>query len=237
VISGDKLVENSFFSHNYLNNRKIFGSVGSDRAELRRLSRCHCCATPRTKPPHSAHPAVTFGDVSSSVCNKDLVGMTAHEAFWLWYDFSHIACSAVSHLQHSVDSDDPCIDWDRQREAMCIAGLAFACSILEARKVSREGPHAPVLTSLRNASLHNGGHLDRNRDHPRSINLCRDYLDTERWQLLNAGGGGVTEPFKVSTDGLVTLSSGAFFFFIERVLDSFQSSAERSRPAPLRPVK
>lgn len=162
--------------------------------------------------------------------------MSPRDAYWLWYDFSHIVGGAVSHHQHNVDPDDPWIDWDRQRNVVAIGGLAFACSLLEALGVSPAEPHARILTSIRNAVLHNASDLALNRDRPKSLDLCLKYLSEQRWKKLNEPLGNVTRPFDIVEGSKVSIGNHDLFFFIERVLDSFMSEEERRLP-PILPCK
>ncbi len=62
--------------------------------------------------------------------------MDERKAFWLWYDFRQIAGSALNR-QKSVDGDNFETDWERQQQAMLLASLGLACSLLET--IGRKG--------------------------------------------------------------------------------------------------
>lgn len=159
--------------------------------------------------------------------------MTPREAYWLWYDFSHIAGSAVSHKQYYVDSNDESIDWERQHHAMQVAGLAFACSLLESIGKKYADEHSSVLFKIRNAVIHNDSDLSANSDHPNSLNMCSEYLENcTRNQLNGSSRSDVRQPFQISDSGVVSFPSRDLFFFIERVLDTYMTALERSQPPP-----
>jgi hypothetical protein len=160
--------------------------------------------------------------------------MTPFDAYWLWYDFSQIVGGVVGHRQHYVDSDDEYINWERQRHAIHIAGLAFACSLLESIEKKYTDPHNTVLFKIRNALMHNDSDLSSNNDHPISLNQCTAYLTNSTWAELNPlSGGDVRQPFQISDSGIVSFSNNSdLFFFIERVFDTYMTSSERSRSRP-----
>ena len=87
--------------------------------------------------------------------------MTIYDAHWLWYDFANIAGSAVMRSKN-VDSDDPHIDWERQEQAVRIAGLSFSCSIFETLELKGADNHLKTLFHLRNAALHNSSDISQN---------------------------------------------------------------------------
>lgn len=153
--------------------------------------------------------------------------MNALDAFKLWYDFSHIAGSAVRR-QQNVDGDDLHIDWNRQDQAMKIAGLSFACSLFEELGKKHDEPHNAVLTHLRNAVMHNGANV-RGNAYEQSETECLAYLEDESWKEFNPPERAVHRNLFTIDGGMVTLGNG-LFFFIERLFDSYMTPEERADP-------
>lgn len=157
--------------------------------------------------------------------------MTNYEVHWLWYDFANIAGSAVTRSQN-VDNDVPHIDWERQHQAIRIAGLSFACALLESLNVRGSSRHTEVLFHLRNAVLHNSGNITQNRGHPRPYDECRAYLDAELWkQIYPAYPDRENRHFDLDDRGMVTIET-SIFRFVERLFDSFLTEKERKMPPP-----
>ena len=157
--------------------------------------------------------------------------MTNHEAHWLWYDFANIAGSAVMRSQN-VDGHDPHIDWERQHQAIRIAGVSFACALLESLDLRGSSQHTEVLFHLRNASLHNSGNIRLNRGHPKPYDECRAYLDSEFWKEIYPNYPEREKSyFDIHSDGMVTIET-SIFRFVERLFDSFLTDEERKTPPP-----
>ena len=145
---------------------------------------------------------------------------------WLWSDFADIAGSAV--LRSQTAHNDPTIDWDRQKQALRTAGLAFACSVLEADNHKHNDGHTKVLFHLRNAVIHNGGDITLNHGAPKPYDECMDYLKNERWKELDSLIGSF---FSIAPSGGITLEA-KIFFFVKRLFWSCMSPGEQAKPAP-----
>lgn len=157
--------------------------------------------------------------------------MTNYEAYWLWYDFKDIAGSAVMRSQN-VDSDDPHIDWERQHQAIRVAGLSFACSIFETLDLRYANSHVEILFHLRNALLHNSGNIRSNHGHPRPQNECIDYLESDRWRdIYSSYPEREKKHFDMDDHGKVCIEV-PIFRFIERLFDTFLTDEERRTPPP-----
>lgn len=157
--------------------------------------------------------------------------MNDYEAHWLWYDFANIAGSAVMRSQN-VDAGDPHIDWKKQHQAVRIAGLSFACAILETLNRKNSCLHTRVLFHLRNAVLHNSGNIYNNIGHPKPFEECAKYLEEDTWkEVFTIYKDRERKHFSIDQNGQVIIEN-SFFRFVERLLDSYKTDEERKLPPP-----